>query len=127
MDAKQTPVLSPNARLSALSALVHTLDKGKPLDSAWAQDRHFSSLSPSDRAFAQLLVKTVLRRLGQIDAILNKFLEHPPKSSRIMHTLRLGVAQLVWLETPPHAAVHSAVEMAKQLKMDKFGGLVNAV
>ena len=48
-------------------------------------------------------------------------------ASRIMHTLRLGVAQLIWLETPPHAAVHSAVEMTKQLKMDKFSGLVNAV
>jgi len=129
MDSKQTPILSANARLCALGALVHSLDKGKPLDSAWAQDRHFMNLGPSDRAFAQLLVKTVLRRMGQIDAILNQFLEHPlsPKSSRIMHTLRLGVAQLIWLETPPHAAVHSAVEMTKQLKMDKFSGLVNAV
>ncbi len=59
-----------NARLCALGALVHTLDKGKPLDSAWAADRHFSTLSPSDRAFAQMLAKTTLRRLGQIEAIL---------------------------------------------------------
>lgn len=129
MNTTQNPILSPNARLCALSALVHTLDKGKALDSAWAQDRHFNSLSPSDRAFAQLLVKTTLRRMGQIDDLLNRFLEHSlaSKASRIMHTLRLGVAQLIWLETPPHAAVHSAVEMTKQLKMEKFSGLVNAV
>ena len=122
-------LLSASARLSALGALVVTLDKHKPLDSAWGSDRHFATLSPSDRAFAQLLAKTVMRRLGQIDAILNNFLEHPlsNSASRIMHTLRLGVAQLIWLETPPHAAVHSAVEMTKQLKMEKFGGLVNAV
>ena len=50
-----------------------------------------------------------------------------PRSSRIMHTLRLGVTQLLWLETPPHAAVHSAVEMTKQIKMEKYSGLVNAV
>ncbi len=120
---------SPNARLSAVAALVHTIDKGKPLDSAWAADRHFSSMSPSDKAFTQLLVKTVLRRLGQIDEVISKFLEHPlsSKTSRITHILRLGIAQLVWLETPPHAAVHSGVEMTKQLKMEKFSGLVNAV
>jgi len=108
---------------------VFTLDKGKPLDSAWAQDRHFNTMGPSDRAFAQLLAKTTLRRLGQIDDILKRFLEKPiaPSASRIMHTLRLGTAQLLWLDTPPHAAVHATVEMAKQIKMEKFSGLVNAV
>lgn len=121
--------LPSNARLSSLAALVHTLDKGKTLDSAWAGDRHFESLSPSDRAFSQLMVKTVLRRLGQIDALIAQMLERPipTKSSRISHILRLGIAQLVWLETPPHAAVHSSVEMTKQIRMEKFGGLVNAV
>jgi 16S rRNA (cytosine967-C5)-methyltransferase len=129
MLQKQNPILSPNARLCALGALVHTLDRHKPLDSAWTSDRHFANLNPSDRAFAQLLAKTTLRRLGQIDRILEKFLERPlaPKSSRIMHVLRLGVAQLLWLDTPPHAAVHCAVEMTKQLQMEKYGGLANAV
>lgn len=121
--------LPSNARLSAMVALAHTIDKGKPLDSAWSEDRHFASMSPSDRAFTQLLVKTVLRRLGQIDAMIALFLEHPltNKTSRITHILRLGIAQLIWLETPHHAAVHSSVEMTKQIKMEKFGGLINAV
>ena len=129
MIPKQNPILSPNARLCALGALVYSLDKQKPLDAAWVNDRHFTNLSPSDRAFAQLLAKTALRRLGQIDAILNQFMERPLASgaSRIHHILRLGVAQLIWLDTPPHAAVHCAVEMTKQVKMEKFGGLVNAV
>lgn len=118
---------APSARLSALSALTHTLDKHKPLDSCWPQDRYFNTLSPSDRAFAQLLAKTTLRRLGQIDDILNRFLERPPGAPRVMHILRLGVTQLLWLDTPPHAAVHSAVEMTKQTKMEKYSGLVNAV
>lgn len=121
--------LPSNARLSALFALVHTLDKGKPLDSAWPADRHFAAMSPSDKAFSQLLVKTVLRRLGQLDELTGQLLEHPlgSKASRITHILRLGIAQLLWLETPHHAAVHSSVEMAKQIKMEKFTGLVNAV
>src|SRR4051812_49092619 len=117
MQPNQNPILPANARLTALGALVHTLDKRRPLDAAWAQGRHFSSMSPSDRAFAQLLTKTTLRRLGQIDTLLGQFLERPleARASRIMHTLRLGVTQLIWLETPPHAAVHSAVELTKQL------------
>jgi len=121
--------LPSNARISALFALVHTLDKGKPLDSAWASDRHFAAMSPSDRAFSQLLVKTVLRRLGQIDALIEQFLERPlgNKAARITHILRLGIVQLIWLETPHHAAVHSSVEMTKQIKMEKFAGLINAV
>ena len=133
MNTNKKPIsessLPSNARLSSLAALVHTLDKGKPLDTAWAGDRHFESMSPSDRAFSQLLVKTVLRRLGQIDALIATLLEHPigTKSSRISHILRLGIAQLIWLETPPHAAVHSSVEMTKQIRMEKFGGLINAV
>ncbi len=133
MIIKQTNItessLPSNARLSALVALVHTLDKGKTLDSAWTSDRHFAMLNPSDRAFAQLLVKIVLRRIGQIDELIGKFLEHPlnSKTSRIMHILRLGIVQLMWLDTPPHAAVHSSVEMTKQIKLEKFSGLVNAV
>jgi 16S rRNA (cytosine967-C5)-methyltransferase len=123
------PQQTSNARLIALSALVFTLDKKKPLDAHWPQDRYFQSAAPSDRAFAQLLAKTTLRRLGQIDDLLQNFLEQPidKQNSRIMHALRLGVTQLIWLETPPHAAVHSAVEMTKQLKLEKYSGLVNAV
>lgn len=120
---------SSSARLSALAALSHTLDKLKPLDSAWAQDRYFPNLSPSDRAFAQLLAKTTLRRFGQINALLAQFLDRPleTRASRIMHILRMGVAQLIWLETPAHAAVHSSVEMTKQVRMEKYSGLVNAI
>lgn len=123
------PAFAASARLSAMLALVHVLDKRKPLDSFWPQERHFATMSPSDRAFAQLLAKTTLRRLGQTDAILKQFIERPisPKASRVMHILRLGAVQLIWLKTPPHAAVHSAVEMTKQLKLDKYSGLVNAV
>jgi 16S rRNA (cytosine967-C5)-methyltransferase len=121
--------IAASARLSALSALSHTLDKLKPLDSAWAQDRHFQTLNPSDRAFAQLLVKTTLRRIGQIDALLSQFLDRPldDRAVRIMHILRMGVVQLIWLETPAHAAVHATVEMTKQVKMEKYSGLVNAI
>ncbi len=129
MNEAKTYNEAASARLSTLAALVYTLDKRKPLDSAWNNDRHFQSLNPSDRAFAQLLAKTILRRLGQIDVLLDNFIDRPlaDHASRIMHILRIGTVQLLWLDTPPHAAVHSAVEMTKQVKMEKYSGLVNAV
>lgn len=119
----------PSARLCALNALVHCLDMKKPLDTVWSQDHAFGTLSSPDRAFAQLMVKTVLRRLGQIDAIVASLLERPlhNSASRIQHILRLGVAQLIWLQTPPHAAVNESVEMVKSINLPKFTGLVNVV
>jgi 16S rRNA (cytosine967-C5)-methyltransferase len=110
-----------------VAALMHALDKQKPLDAFWPQDRYFQVMNPSDRGFAQLLVKTTLRRLGQIDAVLSHFMEKPSSAPRIQHALRLGAAQLLFLGTPPHAAVHSSVELAKQLKLERLSGLVNAV
>ncbi|MEZ5691279.1 MAG: 16S rRNA (cytosine(967)-C(5))-methyltransferase RsmB [Rickettsiales bacterium] len=133
MPAQKTKTLQNkqphDARLSALMALVHTLDKGKSLDSAWESDRHFSFMNPPDRAFTQLLVKTTIRHLGQIDEMIDKFIEQPinKKIIKIKHIIRLGIAQLIWLETPPHAAVHSTVELTKKIKMAGLSGLVNAV
>ncbi len=126
MHVTQSNNTTPTARLSALTALEFSLDKGKPIDTSWAQDQYFSSLTPPDRAFSQLLAKTTIRRLGQIDELLGRFVERKPPP-RVFHILRLGAAQLLFLNTPPHAAVNESVEMTRQVKMEKFSGLVNAV
>ena len=67
-----------------------------------------------DRAFARLLVATVLRRLGQIDALIGDCLNTPlaPRAALIHDVLRLGIAQLLFLRTPPHAAVATSVDLA---------------
>ena len=41
--------------------------------------------------------------------------------------LRLGAAQLLLLDTPPHAAVATSVALARAQKLAPFAGLVNAV
>ena len=83
------------------------------------------SLEPRDRAFARLLYTTALRRLRQIDLVLDVFLTKRP-SDPIIDLLRIGVAQLLFLDTPAHAAVGTSVSMAKR-HHERFGGLVNAV
>jgi 16S rRNA (cytosine967-C5)-methyltransferase len=47
----------------------------------------------------------VLRRLGELEADLQSFLEKPlPKRGRLLPILLSGAAQLLFLATPPHAA-----------------------
>ncbi len=82
-----------------------------------------------DRAFARLLAATVLRRLGQIDALIADCLNTPlaPRAAIIHDILRLGIAQLLFLRTPPHAAVATSVDLAHVRGFLTHKGLVNAV
>ena len=88
-----------------------------------------AELSVRDRAFARLLVATVLRRLGQIDALIADCLNTPlaPRAAIIHDILRLGIAQLLFLRTPPHAAVATSVDLAHARGFLSHKGLVNAV
>ena len=91
--------------------------------------RRCGDLSVRDRAFARLLVATVLRRLGQIDALIGECLNTPlaPRAAVIHDVLRLGIAQLLFLRTPPHAAVATSVDLAHSRGFLSHKGLVNAV
>ena len=84
-------------------------------------------LSGQDRAFARALVMTTLRRLGPIDRALDgRLAREPPEAVRMI--LRLGAAQLFWLDVPAYAAVDSAVELAGGERATRgFKALVNAV
>ncbi|MFL5283798.1 MAG: RsmB/NOP family class I SAM-dependent RNA methyltransferase [Rhodopila sp.] len=84
------------------------------------------ALQSRDRAAAHRLAACVLRRLGTLDAVLEPFLrKEPPDPVRIV--LRIGAAGLLFLETPGHAAVATAVALAKPRGLVPFAGLVNAV
>ncbi len=88
-------------------------------------DKHVSDLAPRDRAFVRLLVATTLRRLGQIDAVLKEFVSRPPPD-RVLDLMRLGAAQLLFLETPAYAAVGIMVALTKRGN-EPQAGMVNAV
>ena len=88
------------------------------------------SLTGRDRAFARLLAATLLRRLGQIDALLDHCLQRPLKArqSELKNLLRLGAAQLLFLDTPPHAAVSTTLALAEaKPRLAGQKGLINAV
>jgi len=105
---------APTARQVALDLLSAVLRRKRPLDDAIEDNPDMSSLSVRDRAFGRLLVATVLRRLGQIDALVADCLNTPlaPRAAIVQDILRLGIAQLMFLRTPPHAAVATSVDLA---------------
>lgn len=85
-------------------------------------------LAPADRARAQRLTLSVLRRIGPIDAVLKPFVrKEPPAYIRAL--LRLSVAELLGEGAAPHGVVHDAVNMTRApgQRTDGFGGMVNAV
>jgi 16S rRNA (cytosine967-C5)-methyltransferase len=110
-------------RESAFDLLSAVLERRRSLDEA------LSSLPPQDardRAAAHRLAACVLRRTGTLDAVLEPHLRrHPPEPVRLI--LRIGAAGLLLLGTPSHAAVATAVALAKRRGLTPFTGLINAV
>jgi 16S rRNA (cytosine967-C5)-methyltransferase len=117
------------ARHVALDLIGAVLRRKRPLDDAIEDSSAMHQLPGRDRAFARLLVATVLRRLGQIDALIADCLNIPlaPRAALVHDILRLGVAQLIFLRTPPHAAVATSVDIAQSCGFVSHKGLVNAV
>jgi len=86
-------------------------------------------LEARDRAFARLLATTAIRRLGQIDNALDRLIDAklPLRPEAMMNLMRLGAAQLMFLDTPPHAAVATAVDLAQAVGLGRGKGMANAV
>ena len=120
---------APNARQVALDLIGAVLRRKRPLDDAIDDSPEMHGLAGRDRAFARLLTATVLRRLGQIDALIALCLSTPlaPRAAMVQDILRLGIAQLLFLRTPPHAAVATSVDIAHSRGFLSHKGLVNAV
>ena len=112
--AAKTPSDAP--RRAARDIVLAVTQTRVPMDLAWqtatAPGGPLHTAEARDRAFARLLATVTLRRLGQIDAILSDRIARPPAPATLT-ALRLGVAQLVFLETPPHAAVSATVGLAR--------------
>ena len=109
------------ARQGALHLIGAVLDRGAMLDEAGLRG------SPAERAEARGLADLTLRRLGQIDDLLGRFVGRMPKPP-VDHVLRLMAAELIFAGTAPHAAVDLGVRLVKRDRgAAKLAGLVNAV
>lgn len=120
--------LAEDPRAVAMHLLARILGKRQPLDTAIA-GQQYHALIPRDRAFALRLTATTLRRLGQADAIIGALLDRPLHRDRldVRNILRLGLAQILFTETPAYAAVDSAVRLAQATGAIRHSKLVNAI
>lgn len=114
------------ARLAAGVLLNAALEKRSGMDEALNQPL-LKGLPAPDRAFARAVAMAALRRLGEIDQILDRRLQKsPPEAVRTI--LRVALAQTLVLETPAFAAVSTAVKLAERdPKTRPYKNLVNAV
>lgn len=117
-------------RRVALNALQTLFTKRSMLDHVLDDNADFCALSQRDRAFVRMLVTTVVRRWGQIDDLIKRALSKPdqPLNPPILeYILRLGVAQLVFMNIPDHAAVNTSVQLAEDSGHVRLKGFVNAI
>jgi 16S rRNA (cytosine967-C5)-methyltransferase len=83
-----------------------------------------SGLSSRDRAFVTELVYGTTRMRRACDWATDVHLDDPARIEPVVrNALRLGAYQLVFLQTPPHAAVSTTVDLVPT----RARGLVNAV
>lgn len=124
----QTPELL--TRHLAIEIFCDVLRHNKGLEETYSScmDQHL--LQTRDRTFIRLLVTVMLRRLGQLDAIISVYLKKPlaEKAAYVQDVLRISTAQLIFLDTPAHAAVSTGVSLVKRnKKYNGFSSLTNAV
>ena len=68
-------------------------------------------MDKKDRKFCRLLITVVLRKLGQIDHVLGRFLKRgiPQKENTFNNIMRICVAELLFIESAKYAAINDAV------------------
>src|SRR5688500_5742409 len=115
------------ARRAALEVL-RDVGRGRPLDAALAET--LRALPDQDRRLAHELAAGVLRGRSGLDRRLAPLV--PRGLARVdpavRDVLRLGAYQLTSLDrVPPHAAVGTSVELAREAAGARAAGFVNAV
>lgn len=87
--------------------------------------KHTQDNAANDR-FVKALVYTVLEKLLRIDGILTAY-AGKKTDALVWDILRLGTCELLFMDTPAHAAVNEYVTLAKKLGRSRQAGFINAV
>ncbi|WP_294394457.1 transcription antitermination factor NusB [uncultured Sphingomonas sp.] len=114
-------------RAAALKLLDAVLRRGLPLESAL--DNAARGLERSeDRALAHAIAAEVLRRLPDLDALIDGATAKPlPRDAKARMALRIALAQSLRLGTPAHAAIATVLPLVdggpRRLVHGVFGAL----
>ena len=107
------------------SKILSDIFYGKSFDKALLINEEYSKLDQRDKSLVSLLVLTTLRRNGQINVVLSNYIKKPLKKNFLVgYLLKISVAQILYLKFPEYSIVHSAVEISKKYKSEKFTNAV---
>ncbi|MDO6416588.1 RsmB/NOP family class I SAM-dependent RNA methyltransferase [Sphingomonas sp. BIUV-7] len=129
-DPDKTAAPGMAARAAALRLLDAVLRRGLPLEGAL--DKAARGLDRSeDRALAHAIAAAVLRHLGDLDAAIDGATKQRlPDDAKARFVLRIALAQTLLLNTPPHAAIATALPLVdggpRKLVHGVFGSLTRA-
>ncbi|MEE4235846.1 MAG: transcription antitermination factor NusB [Anderseniella sp.] len=129
-DTGNTPASSGlEARAAAVAAIQQVFSRGSFLDAA-LEETSAGIGESRDRAFAHAIAATVFRHKGQLEQVIDVFLERPLDKSGVQarDLLLCGAAQLLFMRTEAHAAISTSVQLADgNPKTRRYKALVNAV
>ena len=115
-----------NVRLTALRRLLRIEEEGAFVGFGGGGEGEWGA---RDERQTMEYVAGVTRRRRWLDFILQHFYrgELAKMEPPLRQILRIALYDILYLETPPYAAVHDAVDLAKQEVRRGAGGLVNGI
>lgn len=110
--ADSTDALGTPSRRAAMRLLDAVLRRGEPLEQALvAATRHVYG---PDRGLAHAIAAEVLRRLPDLDALIDSVTERPlPDDAKARMALRIALVQALVLGTPHHAAIATVLPLVE--------------
>ncbi len=128
-SARNAEPLGTATRRAALRLLDAVLRRGEPLEAALVSaTRHIYG---PDRGLAHAIAAEVLRRLPDLDAMIDSVTERPlPDDAKARMALRIALVQALVLGTPHHAAISTVLPLVdggpRKLVHGVFGAIVRA-
>lgn len=115
------------ARRAALKLLDAVLRRGLALEQAL--DSAASGLAPNDRGLAHAIAAEALRRLPDLDALIDSATQRDlPEDAKARFALRIALVQALVLGTPGHAAISTVLPLVdggpRKLVHGVFGTLI---
>ena len=112
-----------SVRRAALETLVRILEDGAYTNLALKEAS--ASVSPKDVPFLYALVNETIKQGSYLDYVFSHFCKRQKRVVR--NLLRMSGTELLYLDTPAHAAIDEAVKLCRQTGKQDCCGLVNAV
>ena len=113
-----------SSRRGAFYLLEAVLIDKRPLD--FTEHNILKQVPPRDRGLTRMIAYTALRHNAQLDAMIDHFVDDAIGTPQVRVFLKVGMTQILFMETPEHAAVNETLN-AVFGKSEPSKGMMNAI